>query len=508
MRRISLVLLMVGQAAASAAVPTLDLQLVTGNVTNPVYVTHAGDDSGRLFIVEQGGRIKIHDGTTLLATPFLDFANRVNPSGEQGLLSMAFHPGYKTNGHFYVYFTNPAGTSNIVARFTASPPSANTVATNTLQTVLPIAHVNADNHNGGQIQFGPDGFLYIAPGDGGGACDDTGSGNNAQNLGSPLGKMLRINVNNFSTNYTIPPSNPFIATNGARPEIWAYGLRNPFRFSFDRLAGDLFIADVGQGTREEIDFQPATSTGGQNYGWKCIEGTATNTCDFLCPGVIAVPPILEYSRSPSRAITGGYRYRGNAITSLFGAYLYCDYFNPAPITAATTNAAGAWTTNLLLTAAFHVSSFGEDQAGEIYVCRHSSTAGAIYRLVWRDTDGDGMADDWENENGFNPSDAADAALDADGDGASNVQEFAAATNPHDASSVLRVVATTPSGNDWTVTVNTSSNKLYRLERTDDLEAGNWVTITNNLLGTGGALQITDPGAAALPQRFYRVRRFP
>jgi glucose/arabinose dehydrogenase len=487
-------------AAHSAAALTLDLQLVTGAVTSPVYVAHAGDGSGRLFIVEQTGRIKIFDlnTTTLLATPYLNIANQTLFSGEQGLLSVAFHPGYATNGHFYVYFTNPAGSSNIVARFTASPPSANTVNTNTLMTVLRIPHVNAGNHNGGQIQFGSDGYLYIATGDGGGSCDNTGTSNNAQNVSLLLGKMLRIDVSNFATNYTIPPGNPFVGMAGL-DEIWATGLRNPWRFSFDRLTGDMFIGDVGQGTREEVSFQPAASPGGENYGWPCLEGTATNTCSFGCAAPGMTPPIIEYSRSPQRAITGGYRYRGNDITPLYGAYIYCDYFSPAPIIGATTNSMGAWTTNLLVSAAFNVSSFGEDEAGNLYVCRHV-TAGEIYRLVWRDMDGDGMADEWETENGV-----SDAGSDGDGDGFTNVQEFRAATNPNDAGSALRITSIVPGGGGYEVSFASSSNKLYRLKTKTDLSLAGWTVVTNHVAGTGGILSIAHAAGGTGTQRFYRVR---
>ena len=472
---------LVAMACRSALAVTIDLQLVTGSVTSPVYVTHAGDGSGRLFIVEQGGRIKIHDGTNLLPAPFLNMANMTLFSGEQGLLSAAFHPGYSTNGHFYVYFTNLSGSSNVVARFTASPPSANTVNTNTIQTVLRIAHLNAGNHNGGPIQFGPDGYLYIATGDGGGSCDDTGAGNNAQNLGLLLGKMLRIDVNNFATNYTIPPSNPFVSSNGVLPEIWAYGLRNPWRFSFDRLAGDMFIGDVGQGTREEVSFQAASSAGGENYGWKCIEGNLTNTCSFACPGIVAVPPILDYSRSPNRAVTGGYRYRGSRIPPLVGTYVFADYFNfmsaPAPIVGATNTTSGAWNTNLLLTAAFNISSFGEDEDGELYVCRHA-TAGQIYRIVWKDSDGDGMPDD---------------------------QEIIAGTNPTNNLSLLRITSVTTEGDDTRVTWSTAGGRTNVVQVTSDLSS--YSNISPNIVITGSGDAITnylDPDGVIQTQRFYRI----
>jgi glucose/arabinose dehydrogenase len=262
-------------ASRVGAAPSIDLQLVANNLDKVTAITHAGDGSGRLFITLQGGRVMIYNGTNVLATPFLDIRPMVLTNAtERGLLSTAFSPGFATNGFVYVYFT-AIDTSNMVARFTALPLGTNSVSTNTMQTVIRLPHPGQDNHNGGQVQFGPDDYLYIGPGDGGGGCDPP---DNAQNLSSPLGKMLRIDMSGFTANYTIPPNNPFVTTTGAHPEIWAYGLRNPWRFSFDRLTGDLFIGDVGQDTREEVDFQPAGSPGGQNYGWKCIEGTSTNTC--------------------------------------------------------------------------------------------------------------------------------------------------------------------------------------------------------------------------------------
>ena len=495
-------------AAKSWAAPTIDLQLVTSSVTNPVHITNARDDSGRLFIVEQNGRIKIFDlnATNLLATPFLNITSLTLFSGEQGLLSVAFHPGYKTNGQLYVYFTNPDGSSNVVVRFTASPPNATSVNTNTLQTVLRISHPGNDNHNGGQLQFGPDGYLYIATGDGGSGCDPP---NNAQNLGSLLGKMLRIDVNNFATNYTIPPSNPFIATSGARPEIWAYGLRNPWRFSFDRLTGDLFIGDVGQGPvnpHEEVDYRPVSSTGGENYGWRLYEGFGTNTCSVTFSNVPTILPILDYDHSSGRcAVMGGYRYRGTKIPPLYGTYLYADECG-GQVYGAVTNLSGAWMNILTNNTGFTVTTFGEDQAGEVYLSRYA-TAGSIYRIIWKDTDGDGLADDWEQQY-FGSTTGATASADADGDGFTNLQEFLAGTDPTNAVSALRMASATPSNSDFVVSFTSATNKLYRVERTDDLVIGIWTTITNNVLGTGSAIQITDAGAASVTNRFYRVRLLP
>jgi glucose/arabinose dehydrogenase len=486
------------------AAPTLDFQLVMANVTNPVYITHAGDDSGRLFIVEQTGRIKIFDGTNLLATPFLDIANQVLFSGEQGLLSVAFHPGFKTNGYFYVYFTIPPGaTSNVVVRFQASPPGANTVNTNTAQTVLRISHPGQSNHNGGQMQFGPDGYLYIGTGDGGSGCDPP---NNAQNLGSLLGKLLRIDVNSFSTNYTIPPSNPFVATVGARPEIWAYGLRNPWRFSFDRLTGDLWIGDVGQGPtnpHEEVDFQPASSIGGENYGWRLYEGFGTNTCSVTFSNVPSVLPILDYDHSSGRcAIMGGFRYRGTKIPPLAGTYFYADECG-GQIYSIATNTAGTWANTITNNTGLTITTFGEDQAGELYFSRYA-TAGAIYRIVWKDTDGDGLPDDWEQQY-FGSTTGALPGDDPDGDGFSNLQEFLSGTDPTNALSALRINSVTPAGANFVIHYDAVADKKYELQFTSDLSTSNWTGIATNAPSTTGPEQFIDSSGASATNRFYRIK---
>ncbi len=509
MGRPGAVFLMMSLAAnAQAALPTIDLRLVANQLSNVTVIAHAGDGSGRLFVAQQNGLIKVVVGTNVLATPFLNISSLVLNSGEQGLLGVAFHPGYATNGYFYVYYTHTSGNSNIVARFTASPPSTNVVNPATRAEVLSITHTNQANHNGGCIAFGPDGYLYIATGDGGGSCDNVGP-NNAQNLASLLGKLLRLDVNNFSTNYTIPPGNPFVATNGARPEIWAYGLRNPWRFSFDRATGDLFIGDVGQSAREEVDFQPAGSAGGQNYGWRCFEGFLTNTCAVSCSNYPSVLPVLDYDHSGSRiAITGGYRYRGAAIPPLAGTYLFADEKSSGPLYGATQSMAGVWSFGLLTNTPYTITTFGEDETGELYLSHYANTtAGAIYRLVWKDTDADGLPDDWEQQF-FGSTTGATANADADGDGMTNLAEFQAGTDPTNSASFLRITATGPNGADWTVTFSTVSNKLYRLERNDDLTTTNWVTVTNNIAGTGNPIPITDPGGAAATNRFYRIRLLP
>jgi glucose/arabinose dehydrogenase len=493
--------------SATAAAPTLDLQLVANQLTNVVAITHAGDGSGRLFVVQQNGLIKIVNGTNVLATPFLNISSLLLNSGEQGLLGLAFDLGYSTNGNFFVYYTHTTGDSNIVARFTAIPPSTNVVSAATRSEVISITHTNQANHNGGCIQFGPDGYLYIATGDGGAGCDTVGP-NNAQNLNSLLGKLLRLDVNT-NTTYRIPVTNPFVGFAGL-DEIWAYGLRNPWRFSFDRLTGDLFIGDVGQDAREEVDFQIAGSAGGQNYGWNCMEGFLSNTCaGIVCATPAMIRPILDYDHSSSRiAIVGGYRYRGAAIPPLVGTYLYADEKGSGPLYGATQSLAGVWSSILLTNTPFTITTFGEDERGELYLSRYSSgTAGAIYRIVWKDTDADGLPDDWEQQF-FGSTTGVSTNADVDGDGFNNLQEFQAGTDPTNAASFLRITATGPTNADWHVAFPTVSNKLYRLERNSDLATTNWVTVTNNIAGTGNTLQILDPGAASQTQRFYRVRLLP
>src|SRR5712692_7743353 len=298
------------------AQPNIVLQPLVTGLASPTAITTAGDGSGRLFITLQGGTIKLFDGFQLQT--FLDISSLVSCCDEQGLLSTAFHPQYGSNGFFYVNYTNTAG-DTVIARYRVSV-NPSVADPNSAVILLTIAQP-FDNHNGGQLQFGPDGYLYIGMGDGGSAGDP---GNRAQDLGQLLGKLLRIDVNSAAP-YAIPPTNPFVGTPGARGEIWAFGLRNPWRFSFDRLTGDLFIADVGQSSREEVDFQPANSTGGQNYGWRRMEGTACFNPSSGCNDGSLTLPTIEYDHTQGCAIIGGYRYRGTSSPSLFATYLFGDF---------------------------------------------------------------------------------------------------------------------------------------------------------------------------------------
>jgi len=359
----------------------LAIDTVATGLVNPLFVTYAPFDSTRIFILEQPGRIRIVKNSTLLSRSFLDIDSIVGSTGsEQGLLGLAFHPNYQSNGFFYVNYTNNSG-NTVVARYsvTANPDSANANSSfNILNITQPFS-----NHNGGMIAFSPiDGYLYIGMGDGGSANDP---GNRAQNKLNLLGKMLRIDVDGGSP-YSIPADNPFVGNVAYLQEIWALGLRNPWRFSFDRENGNLYTADVGQGTYEEIDFQSATSGGGENYGWRLKEGDHCFIPSTGCDTIVGQSdPITEYTHggTPFRcSITGGYVYRGCAIPDLQGHYFYADYcsaqiwslrYNGTTISDSTQRTAdlGAGT--------IAVSSFGEDYYGELYICSH--TNGRVLKII-------------------------------------------------------------------------------------------------------------------------------
>ncbi len=357
-------------AVVAQAEPIFTLQPIAQGLANPVSITHAGDN--RLFITLQDGLIVIHDGTRVLPEPFLDIGSLVLSGGERGLLSVAFHPRYPQNGLFYVNYTNVQG-HTVIARYSVSPQDPNRANPSSGVTILTINQPFA-NHNGGQLQFGPDGYLYIGMGDGGSGGDP---GNRAQNPLDLLGKMLRIDVDSAFP-YAIPDSNPYAHIDNARGEIWATGLRNPWRFSFDRATGDLWIADVGQGTWEEIDFQPATSIGGENYGWRRMEGThCFNPTSGCNPGSLVLP-VIEYDHSVGCSVTGGYVYRGTRNPRLIGQYIYGDYCS-GRIWAGTRHANGSVTSRVLFDAPFTISTFGEDAAGEMYVGGYSN--GTLYRIV-------------------------------------------------------------------------------------------------------------------------------
>jgi glucose/arabinose dehydrogenase len=358
-------------AVISQAQPNVVLEPVVSGLSVPVAIANAGDS--RLFIVQQNGRIRIYNAPQLLAQPFLDVSSLISSDGERGLLGLAFHPRYAENGFFYVNYTDTNGDTNVV-RYTRSAADPNRADPASARVILHVDQPFA-NHNGGQLQFGPDGYLYIGMGDGGSGGDP---GDRAQNLGVLLGKMLRIDVNGAEP-YAIPPSNPFVSRPGARAEIWASGLRNPWRFSFDRNFGDLWIADVGQGQWEEISFQRRTSIGGENYGWRRMEGTHCFSPATNCNDGTLVQPVLEYDHSAGAcSVTGGYVYRGTRSRRLNDMYIYADFCN-GRIMGARRDTSGRFTSTLLLDAPFQVSTFGEDANGELYVASYGS--GEIFRIV-------------------------------------------------------------------------------------------------------------------------------
>jgi len=395
-----LLLLSLGTAVPARALPALEpghvlLQPVVSGLTRPVLVTNAADGSGRLFILDETGYIWIFKDGALLSTPFLDIHGDVRYGGEQGFLSLAFHPAYASNGYFYVAYTaprlnDPGGSVVTLKRFSVSgDPDVASYASGTV--ILTVDHPTYGNHNGGTLAFGPDGYLYWSIGDGGGDQAD-----NAQDLSVMLGKILRLDVDHTSTglNYAVPPGNPFLESPddpATLAEIWAYGLRNPWRMSFDRLTGDLYIGDVGAGTWEEVDVQLASSGGGQNYGWPMYEG---DTCySGPCDSTGKVFPVTVYDHSGGRcAISGGYVYRGPAYPALHGYYFYGDYCSGDMYALA--DDSGTWVVTSLPDTSYSISSFGEDEQGEVYVV---DLNGAIYRLRYRfrapsDFDGDGRTD--------------------------------------------------------------------------------------------------------------------
>ena len=349
----------------------LELDLFASGFSRPVNIKHAGDD--RLFVMEQDGIIKIlnADGTTE-NTNFLNIDPIVGSSGnEQGLLGLAFHPDYATNGYFFVYYTNNSG-NTVVSRFSRIGTNPEIADPNSELVILTFSQPFS-NHNGGELQFGPDGYLYISSGDGGSGGDPQ---NNSQNLTSYLGKLLRIDVNNSTAAnpYAIPADNPFVGNSAALDEIWAYGIRNAWKFSFDSMTDDLWIADVGQNAREEIN-QAASTAAGLNYGWRCYEGNnAFNTSG--CPNSNTMTfPVAEYSHSGGRcSITGGYVYRGSTYPNLQGLYFFADVCTQE--VGYLENVGGNWNSTFETFSGNWVA-FGEDINGELYA---STLGGNIFKL--------------------------------------------------------------------------------------------------------------------------------
>lgn len=344
-------------------------------INKPVCITNAGDS--RLFVIDQAGYIRIIDtGGNIYPVPFLDIHDRVTYGGEQGLLGVAFHPQYSSNGYFYVNYTGE-GDSTHISRFAISSGNPD-IADPSSEIKLMTIFQPFTNHNGGDLCFGPDGYLYIGLGDGGSAGDP---GNRAQNPMEYLGKMLRIDVNQGNP-YSIPPSNPFYNSLSTLGEIWALGLRNPWRFSFDRLTGDLWIGDVGQSTFEEIDYQLSASAGGENYGWRCYEGNQEYNSSG-CPGSSAFTfPVYTYLHGPECSVTGGYVYRGSSSSPFYGYYIFADYCSDRIMTLH--NVAGDWVEeDFGQFPGNNFSTFGEDASGQLYVA--GLTSGTIYRVLENST---------------------------------------------------------------------------------------------------------------------------
>lgn len=363
---------------------TITLQSFATGFESPVEITNAGDT--RLFVVQKTGLIRILNANgTINATPFLNLSSIISTNGERGLLGLAFHPNYASNGYFFVNYTNVSG-NTVIARYSVdgdNPNIANTTGTILMTIVQPFS-----NHNGGSIKFGPDGYLYIGMGDGGSGGDPD---NRAQNINDNLGKMLRIDVNStIAPYYTIPATNPFVGVPG-NDEIWAIGLRNPWKFSFNRLNGDLWIADVGQNAVEEINrvLNPLPNSG-INFGWRCYEGSSTYNTSGCAPAGTMTFPFAEYARSGGAcSVTGGYFYTGSAYPNFQNNYFFTDYcddkirmVNSSGVITATTSFSGN-----------NFVSFGEDINGELYIAGISS--GTIYKI----TDSSLSSSDFEN-NGF------------------------------------------------------------------------------------------------------------
>lgn len=374
-------------AEVANAQTTLTSVRVASGLSSPLYLTAPPGDLNRVFIVEQGGDIEILTGGAILGSPFLDLTTIISTGSERGLLGLAFDPDYNSNGFFYVNYTNVSG-NTVIARYSVlGDPLTSNTADATSAVILKTISQPEPNHNGGCMQFGPDGMLYVGMGDGGGANDQHGAIGNGQNTGTLLGKMLRLDVDNPPT--YVPADNPFVGAGNPLDEIWAIGVRNPWRFSFDRLTGDMYIGDVGQGQREEVSFQPAASAGGENYGWRCMEGTrCTSLSGCVCNAPELTLPIHEYTHggSPFRcSITGGYVYRGTAIPGLQGTYFLADFcsnqiwslrYDGVSVTDFQER-----TSELTpdIGAIGSVSSFGEDAAGELYIM--DLNGGEVFQII-------------------------------------------------------------------------------------------------------------------------------
>ncbi len=349
----------------------VQLTLIADGFDRPLFVTHGGDGSGRLFVVEQAGIIRIIEKGKVLEEPFLDVSHltdwlfvydKISGYSENGLLGLAFHPSYHENGYFFIYYTDNEGDS-ILTRYQVNETNPNRADLDSGQVLLTVDQPH-NVHNGGMLAFGPDGYLYFALGDGGYVHHE-----NSQNLNTLLGSILRLDVSVEDTaGYSIPIENPYVEKDGARPEIWAYGLRNPWRFSFDRVSGDLWIGDVGEREYEEVNYQPASSIGGENYGWADWEAYEFRggPGELSVPFMMTAAPTFVYSHEHGTAIIAGYVYRGDAITDLYGVFLFGD-IGSGQIWTIYRREDGGWQVNDYMDTEHFISSFGEDEEGELYV---------------------------------------------------------------------------------------------------------------------------------------------
>ncbi|HEX8371664.1 MAG TPA: PQQ-dependent sugar dehydrogenase [Chthoniobacterales bacterium] len=346
-------------------------------LSSPTHITHAGDGSQRLFIVSQNGGIYIYKGSALLPAPFLDITQRVASVGEQGIFSIAFPPGYSvTKNYFYVAYSRAPDGAVVLSRFNVPGSTPNLADAASESVLLVVPHSN-DHHYGGQLAFGPDGYLYLSLGDGGPQGDPE---NNAQNPNSLLGKLLRLDTESGTAPYAIPPSNPFVGVTGYRPEIWALGLRNPWRFSFDRLSGDLYLTDVGSYEWEEVNFLVGGSPGGQNYGWNIMEGGHPHSVPVGYDTSTLTLPVIEYGRSLGSSVTGGFVYRGPQ-SGLTGLYVYGDFMSGNLFGARREN--NQWVSQQLVNTTswigtFGLSTFGEDETGRLYLANYLT--GRVYAV--------------------------------------------------------------------------------------------------------------------------------
>lgn len=365
-------LLVVACVACAPSATAQGLERVVDGFVQPLTITHAGDASERLFVVEQRGTVAVvRDGA--VAGRYLDLRERTRAQGERGLLGLAFHPDFAANGRLFVHYTDVSG-DTVLSELRADPPDADAVDPATERVLLSLEQPYG-NHNGGQIAFGPDGYLYLSLGDGGSGGDPLNAG---QDLTTWLGTILRLDVDGAEP-YEVPADNPFVGVEGALPEIWAYGLRNAWRFSFDRATGDLWIADVGQNAVEEINRQPADSPGGENYGWRIMEGDACFDPPSGCDTSGLTMPVVTYTHASGlgRSITGGYVYRGADVPELVGAYVFGDYVSGRIFVAE--GSGDDWSMRTLLEAGFRIAAFGEDEAGELFVADYQ--AGVLYRFA-------------------------------------------------------------------------------------------------------------------------------